>query len=197
MVLGGTLPCRGACAVRFRDVRRAPPAAASSLADFPPLPVAAGFIVWSWSVAGSSAEIVHDSHRRVLRTLHPPRRAGAAGAENQPSIPCKIKGFKTFCKYWDSCTKAPANSVTSNGRCLYSRMGTLNPDASLRDQNMSGSYSKVTFVSGPDTVAKLAEWHCTPGSCMPQPCPCALGLTLALSRTRTRALILTRTRTLA
>ena len=123
--------------------------------------------------------------------------AGAAGAENQPSIPCKIKGFKTFCKYWDSCTKAPANSVTSNGRCLYSRMGTLNPDASLRDQNMSGSYSKVTFVSGPDTVAKLAEWHCTPGSCMPQPCPCALGLTLALSRTRTRALILTRTRTLA
>ena len=123
--------------------------------------------------------------------------AGAAGAENQPSIPCKIKGFKTFCKYWDSCTKAPANSVTSNGRCLYSRMGTLNPDASLRDQNMSGSYSKVTFVSGPDTVAKLAEWHCTPGSRVPQPCPCALGLTLALSRTRTRALILTRTRTLA
>ena len=98
--------------------------------------------------------------------------AGAAGAENQPSIPCKIKGFKTFCKYWDSCTKAPANSVTSNGRCLYSRMGTLNPDASLRDQNMSGSYSKVTFVSGPDTVAKLAEWHCTPGSRVPQPlCP--------------------------
>ena len=103
--------------------------------------------------------------------------AGAAGAENQPSIPCKIKGFKTFCKYWDSCTKAPANSVTSNGRCLYSRMGTLNPDASLRDQNMSGSYSKVTFVSGPDTVAKLAEWHCTPGSLgsrVPRRSPCAL-----------------------
>ena len=81
------------------------------------------------------------------------------------STPCKIKGFETFCKHWNNCTRAPAHSVsTPGGRCLYSRMGALKPDKSLREQTMSGSYSKVTFVAGPDNVAKLAAWHCTPGA---------------------------------
>ena len=81
------------------------------------------------------------------------------------STPCKIKGFETFCKHWNACTRAPAHSVsTPGGRCLYSRMGTLKPEKSLREQTMSGPYSRVTFVAGPDTVSKLAKWHCTPGS---------------------------------
>ena len=81
------------------------------------------------------------------------------------STPCKIKGFETFCKHWNNCKRAPAHSVsTPGGRCLYSRMGALDPDKSLREQTMSGPYSKVTFVAGPDTVSKLAKWHCTPGS---------------------------------
>ena len=80
------------------------------------------------------------------------------------STPCKIKGFETFCKHWNNCKRAPAHSVSTGGRCLYSRMGALDPDKSLREQTMSGPYSKVTFVAGPDNVAKLAKWHCTPGA---------------------------------
>ena len=81
-----------------------------------------------------------------------------------PPAPCDIDGFETFCEHWKNCTTPPASAMSSDDgqRCLYSRLNTFDPKKTLLEQNVDYPFHKVTFLAGPDHVAKLAKWHCTP-----------------------------------
>ena len=91
---------------------------------------------------------------------------GGAEGESSPSpppAPCDIDGFETFCEHWTACTTPPASAMLSDDgqRCLYSRLNTFDPTKTLLEQNVDYPFHKVTFLAGPDHVAKLAKWHCT------------------------------------